>query len=96
MGRTADGRVEGFCDSEHRFRIDVQFHPERHSADDPECVNIFQAFAVAARAFSREGRPGGTACGPDYHGSMNRGIETLCGPRAPGNRRLRRENQHCR
>ncbi len=58
MCHTADGLVEGFYDRDHPFRIGLQFHPERHMADDPECMSIFEAFVAAARTFSETGRVG--------------------------------------
>lgn len=56
MCHTSDGLIEGFYDTGHPFRIGLQFHPERHVADDAQCMNVFEAFVTAAKAFFRQGR----------------------------------------
>ena len=57
MGHTSDGLIEAFYDTEHPFRIGLQFHPERHVADEARCMNVFEALVAAAREYL-EGRPG--------------------------------------
>ena len=52
MCHASDGLIEGFYDPSHPFRMGLQFHPERHAADDGTCMDIFEAFVGAARTFA--------------------------------------------
>lgn len=58
MCRASDGLIEGFWDPTHPFRVGLQFHPERHVVDDGVCMDVFEDFVVAARAFARERKEG--------------------------------------
>ena len=58
MCHASDGLIEGFYDPSHPFRMGLQFHPERHAADDGTCMDIFEAFVGAARTFAAKDNAG--------------------------------------
>jgi gamma-glutamyl-gamma-aminobutyrate hydrolase PuuD len=50
MAVAPDGLVEAFYDTSHRFRVGLQFHPERMIREYAGNRRVFRAFAAAVRS----------------------------------------------
>jgi gamma-glutamyl-gamma-aminobutyrate hydrolase PuuD len=59
MAHSPDGLVEAYHEPDHRFRVGLQFHPERMLPEHPGNRRVFAAFGRAVREGARGGRAAG-------------------------------------
>ena len=54
MAFSDDGLVEGCYDPERKYRLGLQFHPERLLSEEPKGVRIYEEFVRAAKEYQKD------------------------------------------